>query len=155
MTTIAYRDGVMAADSGAWHNSASHAWANKLARGPDGTLFGCAGSAAEAEAFLCWVRAGYEGDMPKPRAKDEDSSFIVLRVPVGGPVELLTAFGTERYDAPYFAIGSGAETALGALFVGASAERAIEAAKEHASGAFGEVRTISHRQAAALVAVPA
>ncbi|MCP1550708.1 MULTISPECIES: hypothetical protein [Methylorubrum] len=144
MTVIAYRNGTMAADSGAWYGEASHGWARKLARGADGALYGCAGSAAESEAFLRWVDEGEQGDMPGPRSKgDDDSSFIVLRVRPGGPVELVTAHGVESYDAPYFAIGAAAVTAFGALFMGATAAQAIQAALAHGPNAFGEVRTIS------------
>lgn len=147
MTTVAYRDGVMAADSGAWIGDASHGWAVKLAKGKDGALHGVAGNAAECGTYLDWVNAGYEGDEPRAEAlPDNASSFIVLIVPPSGPLRLRTAKGVEVYDAPYFAIGAGSPTAYGALFAGATAEQAIEAAKEHASGAFGQVRTIRHEE---------
>ncbi|MFD1944729.1 hypothetical protein [Paradevosia shaoguanensis] len=146
MTTIAYRDGIMAADSGSWMGDACHGWADKLAQGPDGTLYGAAGHAPEAMAFLEWVRAGADpATMPKPEAVGDDgNSFIVLAVSPGGPVRLIAAKGVEAYDAPYFAIGGGSATAFGALWAGASAVEAIEATKEHGSSAFGRVRAISH-----------
>lgn len=46
MTIVVYRNGVMAADSGAWASSAKHSFGEKLAMGPDGTLYGVAGHAA-------------------------------------------------------------------------------------------------------------
>ncbi len=145
MTTIAYRSGIMAADSGSWAGEASHGWANKLARGPDGILYGVAGNAPECMGFLEWVRGGYVGVQPRPRPQEKDeSSFIILAVAPAGQIRVISAHGEERYDAPYYAIGAGAQVAFGALFCGASAEDAIEAAKEHGTGAFGPVRSIAH-----------
>lgn len=147
MTTIAYRDGVMASDSGSWMGDACHGWARKLAKGPDGTLYGVSGNAAQCTTFLDWVDAGCIGDAPNAEARDNDvSSFIVLAAPVKGAIRIITSRGDEKYDVPYFSIGAGAATAFGALWAGASAEDAIEATKEHGSNAFGRVQTISHKE---------
>lgn len=149
MTTIAFRDGVMASDSGSWSGDASHGWARKVAQGPDGTLYGTAGNAAECGEFLNWVDGGCVGERPKPETTNvekNESSFIVLIARPGARIGLLTAKGEERYDAPYYAIGIGAPVAFGALFMGATAEQAIEAAKEHGAGAFGRVQSMRHPQ---------
>lgn len=145
MTTIAYRDGVMAADTGVWTGDACHFVARKLARGTDGTLYGCAGNAAEANAFLKWVDGGCVGEMPSPRPdKDDGNSFIVLKVASGGPIVIITAHGEEEYEAEYYAIGGGNATAFGALYAGAPAKIAIEATIMHGQAAMGEVRCIHH-----------
>ena len=145
MTTIAYRGGVMAADTGVWTGRACHVVARKLARGNDGTLYGCCGNAAEVNAFLKWVDGGYEGDMPRPRSdKDGESSFNVLKVARGGPINLITAYGEEEYEADYYSIGGGNATAFGALYAGATAEMAIRATIVHGSAAHGDVRSIRH-----------
>lgn len=147
MTTIAYRDGVMAADSGVWNGDACSAWARKLAKGSDGTLYGIAGNAAQGTTFLKWVDGGCRGEQPIPERTGEDgSSFVVLAVSKGGPVRIITARGDEEYDAPYFSIGGGAATAYGALFVGASAKDAIAAAVEHGCSAHGKIITVSHAE---------
>jgi len=139
----------MAADSGSWMGDASIGWAMKLAKGHDGSLHGVCGNASECETYLEWVRNGMEGNSPTPRdienSKDYSSSFLALIARPDARIEILTAHGSERYAAPYFAVGAGAVAALGAMFVGADAPTAIEAAKEHGSGAFGEVRTISFK----------
>ncbi|WP_426314533.1 hypothetical protein ACN9MF_28345 [Methylobacterium fujisawaense] len=148
MTTIAYRDGVMAADSGSWMGDACHRWARKLARGPDGTLYGTAGHAAECEAFLAWVRAGCAGSAPRAREEDDGrgSSFVVLVAPPEGGVRIRTARGDEVYpEAAYFAVGAGKEVCFGALFMGATAEQALHAAMEHGCSAIGSVCTIIRR----------
>lgn len=143
MTTIAYRAGVMAADTGVWTGEACHTVARKLARGPDGTLYGCCGNGAEVNAFLKWVDGGCQGDAPKPREEKDgtSSSFLVMKVPRGGPIQIVGAHGEEEYEADYYSIGGGNATAFGALYVGASAEQAIRATIVHGSSAIGDVKT--------------
>ncbi|UYZ08246.1 hypothetical protein CFBP5507_04360 [Agrobacterium salinitolerans] len=150
MTIVVYRDGVMAADTGAWASSAKHSFGDKLAMGTDGTLYGVAGHAAPSETFLDWVRAGADGVPPLPeRCSDRESAFVVLIVAPGGPIRLLTAFGEEKYpDATYFAVGAGAPVAWGALFAGASAKVAVRAALEHSEYAHGKVKILSHHNEA-------
>lgn len=147
LTTIAFRDGVMAADSGSRYGDARHNWARKLAIGPDGTLYGVSGDAAQATTFLRWVDGGCTGVQPVAEwTKDDHSSFVVLAVTPGGPVRLITARGEESYDAPYDAIGYDAGVAYGALFQGATAEQALAAAIEHGTGTSGKVQTIRHQR---------
>jgi len=142
LTTIAYRDGIMASDSGSWGN-ATHGWAKKLAKGKDGILYGVTGNAAECDAFLSWVNSGYEGEQPVAEKEDENcSSFCVLIAEKDKPIRYRTSRGDETYDAPYYAVGS--SVAWGALYAGSTAIVAIEAAREHGSSCVGKVQTISH-----------
>lgn len=145
MTTIAYRDGIMASDSGSWNGDACHGWARKLARGADGVLHGVLGNAAMCCAYLAWVDAGCQGEPPPNRSEEDGkaSAYAVVCALPNGDIRYLTADGPELIvGAPYYAEGAGAEVALGALFAGATAEQAIEAAKEHGPGAFGRVQLI-------------
>lgn len=145
MTTIAYRDGVMASDSGCWHGEAVHGWSRKLARAPDGTLYGVTGNASECNTFLEWVDTGCIGPEPKAEKEAGDcSSFCVMIASAGKPIRYRTARGDEVFEAPYLAIGPGAVAAYGAMYAGASAVTAIDAAKEHANGAHGRVQSIRH-----------
>jgi hypothetical protein len=145
MTTIAYRNGVMAAESGVWIGDAAFPWARKLAKGNDGTLYGVSGSGTDAAAFLKWIEDGEEGPMPRGRPIGDEMSIVILKVPLIGPISSINAIGEEVYpDAPYIAWGAGATVALGAMFAGADAETAIKAALTHSSGAIGRVQSIFH-----------
>lgn len=145
MTTIAYRDGVMAADSGVWFGDGLAPWARKLVRGDDGTLYGVCGNSGQCNDFIEWVNAGSIGERPvADKTPDGGSSYLVMKAAPCGPVRILTAYGVEVYAAPYFAIGAGNTAALGAMFCGASAVRAIEAAIAHASGAIAPVQYLAH-----------
>jgi len=146
MTTIAYRNGVMAADSGSWIGDASISGAQKVAAGHDGTLYGVSGVAGHCCNYLAWVESGCAGSEPMPEVRPDDgSSFIVLIAPPAGPLILRTAQGDEVYDTAYMSVGAGNVAALAAMFCGASAEQAIEAAIAHAPGAVGPVQSIVRR----------
>ena len=148
MTVIVYRDGILAADSGGFTAGTKHGHAVKIARGPDGTLYGMAGSSSEASAYLAWVRGGYQGDAPEIRRtdpKESDSAFMFIRARSGASPEVVTAYGVEpREGAPYVVIGAASEFAYGALHAGATAVQAVEAAIAHSQWAHGPVRSISH-----------
>lgn len=148
MTTLAYRDGVLAADSGAWIWNVAHRSAVKLAKDNLGRLHGVVGNAGEATNYLGWVRGGMEGEPPKPEAtdpKDSLSSFLAMIVETDGTIYLHTAYGQEEHlNVPYFALGSGAEFAMGAMFAGATAEQAVEAAAEHSNYAMKPIHSVRH-----------
>jgi ATP-dependent HslUV protease subunit HslV len=138
----------MAADSAGWASGFCYGPVEKLMRASDGTLFGVAGDAAQCAAFLKWVKEGRDrGEfMPAPRLKGDDTSSIVVMIVVPDVdfIELLSATGSERIHMPYFALGAGAQCAMGALHAGASAVEAIDAAIAHGDGAIGPVQSICH-----------
>jgi ATP-dependent HslUV protease subunit HslV len=144
MTVIVFRDGVMASDSGAFSGCDVFPWARKVAKGPDGALWGFAGSAAIGSAFLAWVDSGYQGSMPDLGAggdTDHESEVLVARP--DGQLSILTKHGPEIFhEAPYLALGGADTVALGALFAGADAETAVRAAIEHSTRAAGKVQAI-------------
>lgn len=144
MTVIAYRNGVMAADTGGWRGDACLPWFRKVARGPDGTLYGGSGSVARLCAFLAWVDDGCLEEMPLPvRESEGRSDFTILIALPDGSLEILTHEGREILTgAPYAAIGSCAEVCLGAMYAGGDAETSVRAALEHGSGAAGSVMVV-------------
>ncbi len=144
MTVIAYRNGVMAADTSAWENKTVHRWSRKILRAVDGTLYGTYGTCSEGQRYLRWVDGGCVGDEPMPRDMGDDAgSFGVMIARSDMPLQLLILpYGREDFDAPYYAVGGGADVAWGALFAGADAETAVRAAIEHSDAARGDVQVI-------------
>ena len=143
MTVIAYRDGVMAADTLASDGLLKVAGMRKVVRGSDGVLYGVAGAAGICCAIARWVESGYRGDMPALRVEDQTADVLV--VGVDGVISALTPYGQEDYPgAEYFAIGSGSAVAMGALHAGADAEGAVRAAIEHGLGCGGAVMAVRH-----------
>lgn len=141
MTTIAYRKGVLAADTRMIQGSAIIGNVTKIVRRDDGALAGGAGDLAWVQAFHRWFMAGEEGD--PPILEDGSKGLIVRR---RKPVEMFEPGGTVEWKPPYLAIGSGKEFALGAMFAGASAIEAIKAAMAFDPGTGGEVMVLTHDQ---------
>lgn len=136
MTTIAYRNGVMAADrlvSNGGGGRAGHQ--TKIARGPKGTIGGMAGRMEEGFLFARWVENDCEGD-PPPLS---DSADGIVLLPNG----LLCYVGEKGclcpVEAEFAAVGSGEAYAIGAMAHGASAAEAIEIAIQFDTGSGGGV----------------
>lgn len=100
-------------------------------------LIGIAGSVQEGLMFVDWYRAGRPKD-GKPKLSAADFEALVL---TGGgllvcyfsklvPVEVSNAF---------WAIGSGAKLAMGAMAMGADPEKAVEVASAYDDGTDGAV----------------
>ena len=125
MTTIAYKDGVLAADSATSGDGIVVGHRRKIER-IRGQLVGAAGPIEEAEAFREWLkRGGRDKDRPEG-LEDEFAGIVVERD--GRVVEYgkrLIPFG---YEAPFYAIGSGAAIATGAMAAGSTATEAVKIA---------------------------
>lgn len=139
MTTVAYRNGVMAADSSCHADGTSTYGVRKLFRLNDGSIIGFAGSLTGWLKFLDWLdNDGADEDRPS----GQDVSAI--RVSPKGRVTLYESGVAIRPRAgKYFAIGSGLDVALGAMCVGASATAAVRAAVKHDLGTIAPVISMS------------
>lgn len=140
MTTIAYRDGVMAGDS-CWHvNNLQTTSMTKVVRLSSGSLFGAAGdgdiralltlldkiksvdrmpSRADLAALKCDIHA----ILVFPRAQ-----ISMISIAPGGP----DCNNLDHYEAQiwpanrgFAAVGTGAELAIGAMAAGKSARQAV------------------------------
>lgn len=129
MTTIVYRDGILAADSRGYSGDQT-AIGNKMKihRLADGTIFGISTNNVGGDSLIKnWIEDGCKhpenGDV-KP------DSFSILMIKKNGEV----FFANDNYgfsgplDAPFYAIGSGRKYALAALHLGKSAVEAVEVA---------------------------
>lgn len=135
MTTIAYKDGVMAADSRAYSgDSTPIGHKTKIHRLEDGSLIGVSScKPGVPETFIKWVREGANIDKTPNMVMD----FLALHVKptITGDAEI--TFYNSCFVAagpvfgPYFSIGSGEKYALGAFSMGADAVQAIQAACMH------------------------
>lgn len=124
MTTIVYRDGVLAADSLATMGDTKiHGRYMKIRRIGD-HLVGTAGSVADSENFIIWLKSG-DVDVPPP--KGNYSALIVDPRGRVREIENGSVLPVPR-GAKFFAIGSGAPYALGALYAGATAAEAVKIA---------------------------
>lgn len=135
MTIIAYRDGVMAADSRVTVDS--EAGGTRLFRCEKlfrktikigrrkkvPVIIGTAGESAPGLIFVDW----YGSDKPPPSQLIEgEADFTCLILRPDGLYEADKWCRPERIPHKFYAIGSGAKAALGAMYKGASAIEAVE-----------------------------
>jgi 20S proteasome alpha/beta subunit len=138
MTTIAYRDGIMACDSAI--SMGNHLWSftQKIVQGRNFAA-GAAGDLVEAVQFLEWAKSGFI-KTKKPEEDLEEFEGIVAypdRILFYNsklsPIELVTDF---------VAIGSGTAFAMGAMAHGASAEEAVAIACQYDNETSGPIHKI-------------
>lgn len=124
MTTIAVRNGIIAADSRMTVDGRMTKCVKLFRRGGD--VLGLAGDDAPALMFVDWYGTG----KPRPHLLVEgNSDFHVLALDSKRRVFLYDKWCRgERITAPFFAIGTGADAAMGAMYAGADARRAVAVA---------------------------
>lgn len=94
----------------------------------DGVLYGSSGGIEDFNLYRDWVKAGKTGDPPTL----QEVNFLVVE---NGQITLLT----ERLipmliEHPFYAIGGGADFAIGAMAAGANATQAVEIASRYHTG---------------------
>jgi 20S proteasome alpha/beta subunit len=121
MTTIAYRDGILAGDTRVTtEDLVSPEKIRKVFKLRNGCLFAHCGDAEEGELLKRSImRSG-----PMPKLKDSDAICIMP----DGAVLFTEGLTWSKIDAPFIALGSGKQFAYGAMQVGASAADAVRAA---------------------------
>lgn len=142
MTVIAYRDGVMAADTLATQGGQRIGYCTKIVRNGRGDLAGAAGNSTYADAFSSWFAKGEKGKGPEADAGSDycDRGLIVR---ANGAIEFYEKDGRFSIIAPYVAMGSGRSEALAAMFNGASAEQAVKTAIALDVGCGGDITVLS------------
>jgi ATP-dependent HslUV protease subunit HslV len=123
MTTIAYRDGVIAADTRETENGLIYpVLSKKIVKLPDGSLFGASGDAEECETLLETAQ--------RRRAPPELKECNGLHIKTDGSVWFFEQTRWVKIDAPYIAIGSGRVPAMVAMRLGADPAKAVNIAME-------------------------
>lgn len=124
MTTIAWDGKTLAADRQS--TSGNLRYATSKIRKIKGSLYAAAGTAAIINEAFAWIEAGaIPIDMPLAQ-RDKDDGCYILRV---DPDEKIYLYERSPYPSEIkqvqFAIGSGRDLALAAMYMGATAEQAI------------------------------
>ena len=139
MTSIVYRDGILAADSGHFSGNLLVCRESKITRAPDGTIGACCGSAHSSTYFDEWLITRREAPF-----EVEDEDFYGLFITSDGRVHSVNCHG-ELFAFPtsmeWFSIGVAIEFTQGALAAGATARQACELACLYVKGCAGPVET--------------
>ena len=132
MTTIAYKDGILAGDTSMSEDS-GRVWTNnceKVFRLQDGSLFGCSGECEPGDRLKRAVEAAAAGGdalaCEFPHFGDNDELSAILVKPDGSIWVSEGAIWT-RWPDKIAATGSGSDCAMTALRLGHSAWEAVQA----------------------------
>jgi ATP-dependent protease HslVU (ClpYQ) peptidase subunit len=130
MTTVAYKNGVMAGDRMSREGNVKHARMTKIFRSR-GHLVGFSGAADVAMVLLRWFDNGADpAEWPDPHGEDGVEASMLVVSPAG------KVSYYERFPVPlimeqeFHAIGSGRDFALAVLSMGYDAVKAVEVASE-------------------------
>lgn len=138
MTTVAYRNGVIAADTGLTAGNLRDSHIIKIAKNKAGHVAGACGDAWWIAAFLKWFKSG--GDLPTTPGTNFNTAIAIRSL--RGITFYESGEGRTRFyaiKAAYHAIGSGRHLATGAMFAGAHPVDAVRAALAHDEGTHGRV----------------
>ena len=120
MTTIAFKDGVMAADTQATAYNVTFP-VQKVWRLPDGGVVACCGSASKGWAGIRWLMDGERGEPP---ILDDETTLVIAR-PDGSIWLAEGQFPAFPTLARELAHGCGRDFALSAMADGKSAVEAV------------------------------
>lgn len=139
MTTVVYRDGVLASDSRVTCNDTIERGAyQKVYNLRDGSLFGWCGSMSDATKMLAYIEA--DADTDEPMWKGDTT---VISVDPKGRMWVNEGEGVWlRQKGKFGAWGSGSPFAYGALEFGADAVQAVKVARKFDGNTGGPVRTV-------------
>lgn len=147
MTTICYRDGVLAADSRAYSGDKMPIGIKKkLHRLSNGALLASSSRVVgNTDAFAAWCQAAIDEKRCLPDvAAPEDYDIQGLLIWTDGKIYYWndSRSWAGPLEAEFFAIGSGEQFAYGAMMAGASAEEAVRIACACDPWTDGPVRTL-------------
>lgn len=133
MTTVCYRNGIMAADTALWHDDLYWGRVQKIERLSKGRLVGVAGEMASCQRLIELLRSTVAPDREALQhcgagcsaiVADPDGDFYCIDTDTGGMYEV---------DHDFAAIGTGIHLAFGAMEMGATAEQAVRVACKYDS----------------------
>ena len=150
MSVVAFRDGTMAADTSGECNDRRLPGTKLLTNGT--IIVGMAGDDADAQRAARWVLDGADPAKPIVWFPWESGSWKPNFGLLVWDTHSLTYWGSTFVPAPvipvvrgrglFYAIGCGAEAALGAMHMGATAEEAVRVAMHVNVGVWGDVETM-------------
>lgn len=141
MTAVAYRNGVLAADSSCFQGSILGGKVRKIWRLGDGRLFAASGRSADIEVCRLWIEECNAALHPAPADKEFGFSALVVGPGARDVVKIEWDFRPfPGLEAEFWALGCHFEFLQGAMAAGASAEAAVALACRYGDGAVGPVQ---------------
>jgi hypothetical protein len=137
MTVIAYRAGVMAADTLVWNTSnVITGRCQKITRLKDGGLLAASGYSSEIQQATAWIDGGRD-PATKPVFTDPQRFNCIWVQPSGCVKRLGHDLIDQQLTADFYAISCAHDFTLGCLYAGASAEQAVRLTLQHTDAGGG------------------
>lgn len=133
MTTLSYRDGIVAWDSQLTEGNSKYAAPKGVKNDEVGVIIGLVGVAHAGWSLIDWVLRGRDGPPPERHKRDDFELLLYWRT---GDLELMDPYARTMPLDPgrFYAFGSGQQAALAALHLGCDATKAVEIASLCDSG---------------------
>jgi len=144
MTTIAYKDGILASDRRlTYEGKIMSDSTQKIFKLNDGSIAALAGDAAAAFEYIKWLQSDRTSSSPVDEMHEVDFSIMIIAK--DGTVSFIENGKMEPPHKPekYYALGSGRAAALGAMAFGATAAQAVKFAMRVDSSTGGGVDTLT------------
>jgi ATP-dependent protease HslVU (ClpYQ) peptidase subunit len=126
MTCVAWDGRRLAADKQSTQAGVKRT-TTKIAR-HGSVLIGTAGEGALCQEMINWIRAGADPASIPPRQLTEDWVHVVMITPPGNVWFFARSATPTLFEDPIFAMGSGRDYALAAMYLGLTAEKAVAVA---------------------------
>lgn len=132
MTTLCYRDGILAADDAVTIDSVRRGTTRKIAKHKkSGAVAGYVGTMDSGQPWLFAFEAHGANKKKLPSLSSESRGLIITK---DGDIWVQESNGMFTLEADFVAYGSGADFALGAMAYGATAAEAVEIASRFDRG---------------------
>jgi 20S proteasome alpha/beta subunit len=142
MTTVVYRDGVLAGDTRVTDPDIVPGSHRKVFQSRHGWLYGASGKVASFVKFYKWAESHSTRLLKKDPPDGDYSGILVSPKGVAYFVEDGSVWRVPD-DTDFIAIGSGRTGALGALYMGATALQAVEMALKVDTNSGGPIDSVS------------
>lgn len=130
MTVIAWDGKVLAADRLAESVGLARTM-TKIRRTSSGALIGAAGRTSYCVAVMAWYEAGADPDKyPKTQDSDDFADMVVIET-CGRVLKYERCSAPMHFEDKTFAMGSGRDYAMAAMYLGCDAIKAVEVACAH------------------------
>lgn len=137
MTTIAANRHCMAADRKVTDGDTRY-YSKKIKR-VGKAIVGCAGTAALCNQFFVWFKTRRDKDKPVIKDADEDTLDAIVLTDEGRLFVYDKDCQVDELEDDYYAVGTGRQAALAAMFLGADPARAVQVAREIDNDTGGQI----------------
>jgi len=127
MTTVAYKDGIMASDSLITDGSARVGHVRKIGY-VNGWLYGFAGGLASCQMIEQWIKEGADPEHRPNRRMSKGTQLLMVHESAPKSILMFDDGEATRFETNQISIGTGSEYAVGAMLHGAGAKEAVKLA---------------------------